>query len=179
MLIVVNWHISLNLIRSIWTIFVCWCTQTSLANVHSVRSSCPAAGQFVLVMWKRPKCFGCIYFSFCTMHENENENGAYAHTQFEQCNARFDQLHCNLLESVSVRSLVECKQILRPCVCSCEFFLLLKINSHYTSAINITLYGAFYRFQQFQFVKWCMETGISMCKKVQGLLPITCRFNLF
>lgn len=42
---------------------------------------------------------------------HEIENGAYAHTQFEQCNARFDQLHCDSLESVSVRSLVECKQI--------------------------------------------------------------------
>lgn len=131
---------------------------TGISGKCPCPQSCPAAAQFDLVMWQRPNGLACIHFSFCTMHENEIEIENSAHTQCEQCNARSDQLHCCSLESVSVRSFVW------------VLFVLQKINFHYTSAINMTFYGAFYRFEQFQFVQWCMETGIRMCAKGPGAI---------
>lgn len=111
MLIVVNWHISLDFnnffLRHLWQM----CTVFE------------AAAQRLNVI------------SLCRNNQNVSFVSIF---QFAQCTpssnntmpASFDQLHCYLLESVSVRSLVECKEIYdHVCVCV-SFSVPLKINFH-------------------------------------------------
>lgn len=85
---------------------------------------CPAAQCDLVVI---SFCNFFFHFAQCT-----EKNDAYSHTQHTPCkkyNARFDQLLCNSLESMSVWSLVECKQTYSH-VCLWVFFLVLKIKSY-------------------------------------------------
>lgn len=41
----------------------------------------------------------------------------------------------------------------------------------------ITIYGTFYRCEQFSFAQWCNQTGIRMCAEIQGLLKWYCEFH--